>query len=352
MGSTRIEKRLYYRSGPTVVSNFPIDRVTRGRRVAQRLRGRLLEPLGTDDHVFLSVESRCMWTLKSSGGLLLLATGVLVGCTSSEKELADSSQPSSSSEAPEASESELQPSISPIPAPLDEGEFEARRSAVKAEIDQLGPQHPWAGVYRRFGVDAGTTLMVAPQSGYVKAYSVLSRESARSYGTARYGAGTLLLEPEFPLTGSASKPIELIHVTWGDLQVLLTEFDMAPFCNAVNGGWEEANPGRAFLVRNLGAERRGVPELPEQYRAWIHEQPIESTVLELPLPTNTNPFVVLDVGARDGVFKGMKLYNVVPDRQSLPVVVVNESTCGTNTDVKYAAELQIGARFTTRRPRP
>ncbi len=217
-----------------------------------------------------------------------------------------------------------------------------RAERIKAEIASLD-DHPWAGDYF-YGEGLGTivSFMLAPESGYVFEWDADLGLFDRNYGEVSYRSGTIALSFTFPNEREGFQGVadEFIPVSWGKRTYLVPADDIVGFCNECNARLEPRKSmfGRYLLRRKDEKKKaKGVPAVPEDYRAYLLEQPIEAEITALGSHT-TRPGcgdltfedteLTIGKGRNDGVLPGMTLYVVLPEDlvEWVTVKFVNDQT--------------------------
>ena len=333
--------------------------------------------------------------MKSFVGLLLVATGVLAGCTSSERKLEDSSLPITPTDAPEASANEQLPAVSPPSLSLDQAgklprqvaetqstllleltqlpsESDAeqgdgllwglRRRVLAEEISALGNQHPWAGHYASASTtDTYIAVTVAPRAGYTKEL-VGWKSNVFESGRVRSDGDKITLVPTYYHEESAlplmSREV-LRPIRWGDYRFLLESDDLLRFCDAVNSGDPVGSYFLfgAFLMRDrqwsfLDGRPEVRPELPAEFERFVFDEPLKTRVVRV-LTDRSTPTVLLDIGTSQGVFESMTLFGSSTDFGMLTVTRVFETSCEASffNPPRFEEQL-VGALVSSRRPVP
>jgi hypothetical protein len=217
------------------------------------------------------------------------------------------------------------------------------------EDENAGPDHPWAGVYSSFHVDAGTEIAIAPVAGYVVTTWSMGRRRIRACGRVRFVDELVTLEPEFSDSDNWHSVLTLIHVVWGDRHYLLYESRLASFCNRVNAGDEASRASEGLLTLSRDAKVYGRPKLPAPFERYLFDEPLIARVVS----KHGERTVDLDIGRDRGAFEKMWLYRNPYDGKLAIVESVGEATCEAScAGGQYFADLPIGAQFTTRRTKP
>ncbi len=253
-----------------------------------------------------------------------------------------------------------------------------RHKATKRELAGL-EDHAWAGVYYQGdGVGVNATLTLAPQSGFVFIWRGCLGVYDRNYGGVTTSEhGTLQLVPKFEndRRGFQGVASELIPIAWGDRRYLVPVKKVTEFCNAVNSKREPRTQMRGFFFLRRGDHEkpaRGVPEIPEEYQAYLLKEPILAEIVEVH-DTDVeegvggwvfrSTTVTLNVGHAEGVLPGMSFRVYEPKEgilcRAARVLSVGEKTSralirqGVAKEIK-AVQPVAGWKLTTgpRRPSP
>jgi hypothetical protein len=200
-----------------------------------------------------------------------------------------------------------------------------RASPIGAEIEKIGPEHPWAGYYY-FGdkLAINLYLAIAPQSGYAFEW----------HGClGKYGQGEgKILDTNAPLRLSGnvfalfsemhSSNSIVIPVRWGERRYLIPSGDMIEFCNAVNAGTEpRSSLARGYFYLREGDEDKkcaGDPPVPKEFKKFLLQSPVSATITKvLSTPNGTNGFfatsALVNAGSKQGLIPGMKLHVIYPN---------------------------------------
>ena len=244
----------------------------------------------------------------------------------------------------------------------------SRREKILAEIESLHG-HEWAGeYYAGDGLGVNTSLVVAPDSGYVFEWHGCLGLYDRNYGAVTWADGRIHLAFTFDNQRKGFQGIapELIPVSWGQRHYLIPADDVAGFCNSVNDGGEARRNihGSYFLRR--GDEKKavtGLPNVPVEYRDHLLKTPIEATITEVDVYV-TRPSlsewkfkdtpVVLDAGSSKGLRVGMQMIVINPRDvvENLQITEVgNARAKGVMTQIgEEATGPKSGWRLSTRAP--
>ena len=131
-------------------------------------------------------------------------------------------------------------------------------------------------------------------------------------GTAKLVDGCLILKPTKPnqRKGFRGTATDFIPVSWGKPKsriYLIPNGEEKEFCNSVNLGREPRNRvhGRHYLRDDdwkIKVDR--APEVPNEWKSWLLNAPIEGKILEV----RAGGVAKINLGSKDGVWKGMGLY--------------------------------------------
>ena len=236
-------------------------------------------------------------------------------------------------------------------------ERERRKAAIVAEIAELGPGHPWAGVYlASMPLMYEGMVMAAPRSGYVE--------------QTHYDSGG----PPIPTVGEVSEANGSVHFTpaygkswsaapvhWGERHYLVPEDRFRSFCQEINAGIQKRSPqrfGGRFLLRKGDESKRatGLPTLPEEYLRYIFKRPILVTVtdvIEFPRSPGDGPIrefhATIDRGNADGIFTKATFYELKALNIKFgEVVEVHEQTAVMKVLTLDGEPMETGSVFITR----
>ena len=202
----------------------------------------------------------------------------------------------------------------------------ALRGKIQAEIKKLG-DHAWAGeYYAGDGLGVNTSLVLAPAAGYVFEWHGCLGLYDRNYGSVTWTNGRVRLSFTFTNERKGFQGIapELVPVAWGERHYLIPTGEIVGFCNDINQGGEPRPRVHGFHLLRRGDETKevsGLPKLPDEYRAYLVNKPIEATIVAVG-KSSTRPSVAdwkfkdtsvtLDAGAQQGLCVGMELVVWLP----------------------------------------
>lgn len=218
-----------------------------------------------------------------------------------------------------------------------------RREEIQAEINRIGT-HDWAGeYYQGDGLGENVSLSIAPQSGFVFEWDGCLGVYDRNYGDIEFADRNIKLSCVFPNSHEGFEGIaeDFVVVPWGERRYLIPSDDFLGFCNEVNSGSEPRDGMYGFYLMRRGDETisvSGLPEVPEAFRKYLLDSPIEATIIDVGQPTTQSSVVsdtplvdypvTLNAGTRAGLFQGMELqvtsleFNVA----SVSIVEVEQDT--------------------------
>ena len=210
--------------------------------------------------------------------------------------------------------------------------IENKRRQINREIARSN-DHPWAGEYQVAGIDSSTELTLAPENGYVLRRFHGPSELCYLHGTVSWDGKIIRLStPDVP----SRHPLEYYPVRWGERRYLIPINSIIEFCIDVN---TRSEPRRdvigGFLLRSgdVKREARGKPEVPEEFKAYLLDKPVDATIISMPISVSTEETqefsrrrgreitiegrtfrdreiitVVLDKGREGGLLPGMRLF--------------------------------------------
>jgi hypothetical protein len=242
------------------------------------------------------------------------------------------------------------------------------RARLQAEIKTLG-NHDWAGeYYHGDGLGVNVSLLLAPNSGYLFEWHGCLGLYDRNYGSVTCDKGRIRLSFTYKNKRKGFQGIanEFVPVTWGERKYLIPSDDIVGFCNRVNAASEPRNDMHGFYLLRCGDEKKkvsGFPAVPAEYRGYLLKKPIEATIVKVG-PYAARPSVcdwkfkdtpvMLDVGARDGLLRGMELHVVGPGNafEDISITKVEADTSeGIMTQIgEKEPGPKVGWRLSTRLP--
>lgn len=246
-------------------------------------------------------------------------------------------------------------------------EIDARLQAIRAEVDELGFGHPWAGVYRCSDGRGSTTFALAPRNGFASVESVCF-DWGTNCGSAIERDGVVELAPRFASSDVVGvlRDTRFVPIRWATRRYLVPLERLDDFVSDVNLGAFEERPyeGSHAGRHQLALERTrqdplvGLPELPPEHARHLLARPIDGIVLAArESPTEPHPSalyrayeVELDRGAADGVWVGMRV--ALAPSGGLPhprVVAVGEHTARANVEAQgFPGAPVAGSAWSTR----
>lgn len=202
----------------------------------------------------------------------------------------------------------------------------SKRQEILAEIKKL-KSHEWAGeYYAGDGLGVNTSVVIAPESGYVFEWHGCLGLYDRNYGAVTWTNGRIRLSFTFENQRKGFQGIapEIIPISWGSRRYLIPADDFVGFCNKINEGQEPRSSSHGFYLLRRGDEKArvtGFPKVPKEYQDYLLTKPIEATIIGVG-PYTTRPSladwkfkdtpVTLDVGARQRLRVGMELVVTKP----------------------------------------
>lgn len=127
---------------------------------------------------------------------------------------------------------------------------------------------------------------------------------------------------------------EFLPIVWGDRHYLIATDEVVEFANAINAGFEpRESVWGMFLLRQADVSKSatGSPSLPLEYSEYLLKHPIDAEISSIKRSRTKQSeritTVELNVGARQGVKKGMEFFLYLPSSlyASATVTGVNET---------------------------
>jgi len=214
--------------------------------------------------------------------------------------------------------------------------MQIKRKLIEHELGNLG-MHAWAGdYYYGDGLGVNVDLALAPDSGFVFTWNGCLGLYDQNYGDVTESGGKIRLLFRLPNEGEGFEGIapEFLPIIWGERHYLIPADGVVRFANAINAGFEPrgSNSGQ-FLLKRGDASRQvsGYPSLPSEYAEYLLRRPIKAEVSSVKeshaKDSDRISIVLLNVGASQGVRKGMEFYVYSPSRvfESAAVTFVNST---------------------------
>jgi hypothetical protein len=203
------------------------------------------------------------------------------------------------------------------------GETPGTGDPVKRPVAEL------AGEYR-FGNGLGMnfSLTIEPEGRFSYAWRGCTGFCDASLGEAKLEAGHLILKPDTPVAMHTIRghDSDLIPVRWGERLYLVPPVQRWAFCNQVNQGGEPRNHRLGgFYLRQGDWDKRvtGLPSVPREWDSLLLKKPLIGRVIEV----LSGDRAKVDLGADDGVWKGMKLWADTEGSRLVQVVEVGPKSC-------------------------
>jgi hypothetical protein len=221
---------------------------------------------------------------------------------------------------------------------------------IEKEIAQL-ENHPWAGRYLYGDGYWVESLVLAPKNGFVAGQSHCKG--------ALYRHGTVDWDGNIVKLSFKTKPIhndyptEYKPIRWGERVYLIPANNIVHFCNAINAHYEPRKYSTDFfsgLFLRDGDEKKeveGKPELPEEFFAYLLDEPVDATVLSVGNirehdKNNKIAIAVLNKGTKDGLLPGMKLYVTEPEHyQGVEITKVEDEQCEGEFLIWYRIDVPV-----------
>jgi hypothetical protein len=199
--------------------------------------------------------------------------------------------------------------------------LETRKTQIQRELSSLNVDS-WAGqYYYGDGLGVNVELSLAPKSGFAFTWNGCLGLYDMNYGDLEESDGKIRLffklpNEHKPLQGIAS---EFVPVVWGNRHYLIASDEVVKFANAINAGFEprEGAWGEFLLKRqDVSKSANGKPNLPSEYSEYLLKHPIDAEISSIKgshtEKTGRLTTVMLNVGASQGVKKGMEFYLYAP----------------------------------------
>lgn len=190
--------------------------------------------------------------------------------------------------------------------------IEQRTKSIARELDGLTVRDEWLGQYWD-GDHHPTVLLWAPSSGFVITASHHTfAPSWVNYGKARFENGRLKLFPEMSkgTSGAYTVSPEYVGVRWFDWRFLIPPDQLTIFAYAVHSGSESQI--QQYFVKPGDREkiRKGLPELPSQYRTIMTMPAIRARVVKVQSKGEGvwGTVITLDAGKKQAIVEGMEFY--------------------------------------------
>jgi hypothetical protein len=227
----------------------------------------------------------------------------------------------------------------------------ARKKQIQLEFESLR-QDSWAGhYYYGDGLGVNVELDLAPKSGFAFAWNGCLGLYDMNYGDVVESGGTIRLVPKLP---NERKPFEgiapeYVPIVWGDRHYLIATNEVVKFANSVNAGFEprEGSWGMFFLKReDVSKSATGSPRLPLEYSEYLLKHPIDAEISSIKNSrineSERLTTVILNVGAPQGVKKGMEFYLYVPSGLYASATVTDVNDTSSEAEISQCSDDKAG----------
>lgn len=227
----------------------------------------------------------------------------------------------------------------------------ARKKQIQLEVESLR-QDSWAGhYYYGDGLGVNVELDLAPKSGFAFAWNGCLGLYDMNCGDVVESGGTIRLVPKLP---NERKPFEgiapeYVPIVWGDRHYLIATNEVVKFANSVNAGFEprEGSWGMFFLKRDdVSKSATGSPSLPLEYSEYLLKHPIDAEISSIKnsriSKSERLTTVLLNVGAPQGVKKGMEFYLYVPSGLYASATVTDVNNTSSEAEISQCCDDKAG----------
>lgn len=229
---------------------------------------------------------------------------------------------------------------------------EAKRELIGQELSSL-KTHPWDGqYYYGDGLGVNVDLSMAPKSGFVFTWNGCLGLYDQNYGDVAESGGKLRLVFRLSNEREGFQGIspEFFPVMWGDRHYLIPSDRVVRFANAINAGFEprDGELGEFLLKRSdVSKPANGSPNLPPEYSEYLLRHPIDAQVSSIKESHGKNSgrvtTVLLNVGASQGVKKGMEFYLYAPSGVFESATVTDVNSTSSEAEVFQCCDDKAGA---------
>lgn len=190
------------------------------------------------------------------------------------------------------------------------------KAKVSLENESSKP-HSWSGTYsEKAGRDSHREILISPQNNFVYSFRGGLGLYAMAYGRARKENERIILTIEYEYRVDELKKLsdEFYFIRWKDRYYLISCIGIIQFCNEVNSGGHVLGLFKTDLRDT--ENKKELPVVPRKYDSYILKSPLEASILFAGKTTQKKnrysswreTSVILDMGEKDGLRKGMKLF--------------------------------------------
>src|SRR5258706_2821829 len=240
--------------------------------------------------------------------------------------------------------------------------LETRKKQIQQELKSL-KLDSWAGeYYYGDGEGVNVDLSLAPKSGFTFTWNGCLGLYDMNYGDVVESGGKIRLVFKLP---NEQKPFEgiateFLPIVWGERHYLIPADDVVKFANAINAGFEPRDGawGEFFLRReDVPNPATGSPSLPLEYAEYLLKHPIDAEISSIKNSRSKESerltTVLLNVGAPEGVKKGMEFYLYAPSGLYASATVTDVNDTDSEAEISQccgdkAGPPAIGWKLSTR----
>lgn len=194
--------------------------------------------------------------------------------------------------------------------------FETKKKNISSLIS-ASQNDKWSGVYSSLlFTTVSLTLYLSPDNEFAISYFNCSKPWTErvNFGKVIFENDVLKLIPELQAdTQNAYKfrdeELTLVPVKWGEQSFLIPQNKLENFAYAAN--FDSALELFLEKTGNYNKSRKGLPDLPIEYRKFLTKKPIRARIIDS--VRNEEIYlseIILNVGKKDGVIPGMFFYSV------------------------------------------
>lgn len=212
--------------------------------------------------------------------------------------------------------------------------FESKKKRILAEIAE-SPDKEWAGAYSSLlFTTVSLTMFLSPNGEFAISYYNCSKPWTErvNFGKFTFENNIVRLQPELSSDRQnafkfSDEQLTFVPVKWDEDHFLIPQNKLRNFAYAANFDSDI----ESFLHKSIdyGKSRKGLPNLPVQYKSDLTRNPIKAKILSFVI--NEDRYfseITLNVGKNDGVIPEMFFYSTFSDdiRIRLSIDSVEETT--------------------------
>lgn len=240
---------------------------------------------------------------------------------------------------------------------------ETKKKDIISKIS-VAPDNKWSGVYSStLHTTISLTLFLSPENEFVISYFNCSKPWTErvNFGKVINENNVLRLVPELESEKQnaykfRSEELILVPVKWDKENFLIPQNELVKFAYAAN--FDSAVELFLEKTGNFNKSRRGLPDLPAEYRKFLTKKPIKAKIIDSVISEEIfSSEITLNVGKKDGVIPGMFFYSVFSKNTHIRISIDSVEDATSRGSIAHIEgvdledfNLKKGWSFTSKRP--